>query len=221
MPAPRQDIYTGIHKAIRALLFDIAATVRTTDAASAEETSAVAARLAHVVELVEEHGRHEEQFIHPQVAAVEPALVADLESAHAALDGLLDQLRAALHDLAQVDDDGRPGAWAAVDRTLSRWVGGHLQHMADEEERILPATWAWFDDAAIVAMRTKIQLDTAPERYVEWLHWFARGMSRPEVLALLRASQHTAPPEVFQAMLAVVRDALPDSWPQVQAALAA
>lgn len=211
----KQDLYTGVHKAIRALIADAARRVQTADYESRSEREAVAAALRAALAMVSEHGTQEERFIHSRLRAVAPELVAMIEAEHHALDELREVVTGALRDALAAPVDRRAAAWAMLDRAISRWTAAHLSHMVDEEESLLPATWKHFSNEQLVEIRTAMQRDTKPLHYERWLRWFVRGMSNPELAALLIAVRES-PPEIYATILGVARDELGPRWDAVR-----
>src|SRR5262245_33953069 len=84
----RFDLYTHVHKAIRALLFDALQTVGRTDFARESELPTVLVSVRRTIRLAHLHAQHEDREIHPLLYRLAPAEAAGLEAGHERFDGI-------------------------------------------------------------------------------------------------------------------------------------
>ena len=106
---PRVDLFTTIHKAVRAVIYDAARSLQSADVDDDAGTRTLD-RLEHTLGLLEEHHDHEERSIFPRVRAFEPKLIAELESQHAEVRRLLGVTREALAVTRAAPAEGRMAA---------------------------------------------------------------------------------------------------------------
>ena len=93
---PRFDLFTSIHKAIRAMVYETGSRLQTTDFADEAAAARVVDGLEPVLTLLEEHHETEEQFVFPRVEPFEPQLVGELRAQHQEVERLLGMVRDAL-----------------------------------------------------------------------------------------------------------------------------
>lgn len=210
----RVDIYTPAHKGLRALVSQTAKEIHTADYSSPADLERIADAVDRTLEFMDEHARAEETVIHAALREVEPEVVATLETQHHELDAIAERVRALASAVraAKEDPTNAAAALTALDRAFSRWIGGHLVHMVNEEENSLPALWKHFDDARIIGLRTSIQNTLGPERMAQWLRLFFRGMSVPEVGDMLAGVKAAAPAPVYEQMARLAQDELGPRW---------
>src|SRR6478735_7927880 len=68
----RFDLYTGIHKALRALMADTLLAVGRMDVADELELAQVTQRVIELLEFCRSHLRHENEFVHSAIEARAP-----------------------------------------------------------------------------------------------------------------------------------------------------
>ena len=84
-------------------------------------------------------------------------------------------------------------------------------------QAVLPATWKHLGDAEIGAIRTKIQQDTDPSRYAEWLRWMFSAQTVGELVTLFKGVKVSAPPAILQQMIDTARQTVGDRrWPTIR-----
>jgi hypothetical protein len=75
--APREDIFTPIHKGIRSMIYNLGTKLQKTDFTDVAVTNTILTQLKHnlqsanstcIVCMLHEHGGHEDQSIFPQLA---------------------------------------------------------------------------------------------------------------------------------------------------------
>lgn len=206
MESPRQDIFTVVHKAIRALLYDVGAALQRTEFADAAQADALLARLATTVDMVREHARHESRFIFPEMRRFVPGVIDTLEAEHAAAELKLDALAFAAGVLDNaLDPTAREAAGRELNRAFNDFLGAYLSHLHHEEQTVLPATWEHLSDTEIGALRANIQADTDPARYSEWLRWMFSAQTVGELTTLFKGVKLSAPPAMLQQMIDTAR----------------
>ncbi|HEY1907061.1 MAG TPA: hemerythrin domain-containing protein [Myxococcaceae bacterium] len=209
----RPNRYQPIHKALRGALFDAVSLVARTDFADPDEATFAARSVASLLDLLDGHAHHEEEFVMPVVARHAPALVATLEAEHGRLEGLQAELRALLPRTCSDVTAEREPAGQLLGRALTLLVADHLRHMDREETEAMPVLWGHCTEAELDAMDARIRASVPPERMPAMLRLLLPAMSTPEQVGLLSAARAQMPPPVFAQLTRLAREVLgPERW---------
>jgi hypothetical protein len=179
----RVDLFTTIHKGIRALLFDLAADAARADVSSTAAVDALADTVERVLAFLEEHAHIEDTFIIPELRALDPDLAEEIARDHRGLDAVQTEVALAADALSLADLSQRPVAGAQLVRVINHLVAVHLLHMNREETEILATLWAGRDDATLAALRGRMAGSLPRERFVAWMA-VVRPALNPTELAL-------------------------------------
>jgi hypothetical protein len=219
----RHSFFRQVHKGIRALAGDLVVAAGRTDFRSRPDIDALRKRVEDAFAIFEAHAAHENEFILPLLRVCAPDVASDCEADHRAQTLRLRDLRSAL----ALASGGGPSASAlghAFVLGLSRFHGEMLVHMADEEERLMPALWASFDDEALGRIHQALLRSLPPAEKLATLRVMLPALSPAERAELLIGVRASAPAAAFDAILNVAREALSaDEWHRLEseAALAA
>ena len=220
MGGERHNFYKEIHKGIRALAHSVAEQAGRTDFRDAGEVAALRQAVERAFAAFESHAAHETAFVTPVLRVCAPSAAADSDADHRAQELRLRDLRAALA-LAAGAGEHAPAFGHAFVVGLSRFVGEMLVHMADEEERLMPALQAAFDDAALLKIHEAMVASIPPEEKAQTLAWMLPALSAPERAELLAGIRAVAPPRAFEAMADIARRVLPPAeWSRLERSLA-
>ena len=209
----RPNRYQPIHKALRAALFDATVLVARTEFAIQGEATVAARTVATLLDLLDSHAQHEEEFVMPEVARHAPPLIATLEADHNRLEGLQAELRALLPRTCSDVVAEREAAGQLFGRALNLLVADHLRHMDREETEAMPVLWAHLTEAELDAMDARIRAAVPPERMPVMLRLMLPAMSTSERAKLLAAARAQMPPPVFAQLSGLAREVLgPERW---------
>ena len=197
---PRFDLFTSIHKAIRAMVYETGRALQTADFADGVSAAGAVGQLEPVLVLLAEHHETEEEFVFPVVVPFEPALVGELQAQHQEVERLLGAVRGALGAVTSVDSGSRVGAGVELNRRYNELAAFYLQHLAHEEVTILPATWEHFDDGQLIAIQGSIMASRSPEHLMQTLGWMFKGLNRTELVGVLSGAKATMPPPALDAI---------------------
>jgi hypothetical protein len=200
---PRADLFTSIHKAIRALVCHTVGVLQRADFADAGEARGAAAELEKALLLLRDHHDTEERYIFPEVRPFEPQIVDALEADHREIERLLGVAEEALAAAGAAGDASRADAGVALNRRFNELAAFYLEHLAREETTILPATWEHFTDEALGAIQAAIMQGLPPDEVVAWLTWMVRALNRAELVGMLGGAKATMPPPAFAHVKAV------------------
>ena len=218
--APRFDMYSGIHKALRAFMADTLLALGRMDPADDAELAQGTGRVLELLAICAGHLQHENEFVHAAIEARAPGASAAIGHDHedhvkhiARLSDLVGQLRAA----APVS---RADAAARLYRELALFVADNFQHMHVEETAHNAVLWARYTDAELVAIHDALVASIAPAEMMaiaRWLVPFQNPQDRFHLLADMRAK---APAPAFQAVMDLVQPHLTTTeWSKLTGAL--
>lgn len=203
--ARRPDLYTAVHKGLRALMFDTLGVVARCDPSDAFDVERAAQQVHLLVRLCDVHLADENAFIHPALEARSPGVVREAAAAH---DAQCEDT-AALSSLALRLEHGFSDDPAAVLAQLSRRLGAFiahsLEHMDLEETRHTPALWATHTDDELHALHAAIVSAISPDDMAHFQRWMLPAMSHPERVGMLSELAAGAPPAAFREVLGVAR----------------
>ncbi len=123
---PRVDLFTPIHKAIRAYIYDLGLELQTADLAGSSHGDGVLARLDHGLGMLAEHHAHEERFVFPEALSAAPEVVEPLIADHRRIEELLGDTGAAMRYLTSSAAGSRREAGDELNRRFNELVAFYL-----------------------------------------------------------------------------------------------
>jgi Hemerythrin HHE cation binding domain len=222
MSSDRPNPYAVVHKGIRALMLRLVEEAGKTDYAEAPTVAVLRVEAENVFRVLESHAEHEDRFVAPLIRAADPSLARSLDAEHGEQPRKLADLRAALDGVLSAPPSEARGRGHAFTVAVSRFVGESMAHMADEEERAMPALWSALDDASIAEVHKALVESIPPAERLRAAAWMLPAMNAEERLQLLSELRSTAPAGALEAILSVARRVLdPAAWTRLEAALSA
>jgi hypothetical protein len=185
--AARYDLFTAVHKGLRAAMFDAGALLGRTDFGDRGEALQAARAGERVLSLLDEHAAHEDAVVLPAVEALHPELFVALREEHARLDGLQRELAAFAARLARSEEAERASLGTRVHDRFGIAVAEQLRHMQREEHDVQRLLRAHCSDDELRAMHGRILARIPPPRSAEWLGIILPALSLPERVAVLGA----------------------------------
>lgn len=221
MSARRHDLYRGIHKALRAAMFDTVQRLGTMDLDDAQDLQRTLDQARQLLGLLGAHVKHENDFVHTAIEARQPGGACQTADEHHSHLEDLALLAAELDALGRCAEPAERAALAQrVYLQFGRFVGEQLAHMQVEETQNNAALWSLYDDAELQALHGRLLASVAPRDSLQVLGWMARALNPAELTELFGGMRHQAPPEAFNAALALARSHLdPARWLRLAGAL--
>jgi hypothetical protein len=212
----RFDLYTFVHKGLRACMCDTLNAVGRMDTADADDVAAVAARVRALMEMCRAHLEKEERYVHPAMEARRPGSSSRTAADHvdhpAAFDRIEDELRA----IEGGDRDAN-----RLYRYLALFVADNFVHMHAEETDNNVALQAAYDDAELARIEHEIVASIPPGLRVQWMRWMVPAMAPAERAAMLARMKADIPAPAMAALVAAVRPHLAaGEWTKLSADLA-
>jgi hypothetical protein len=209
----RENLYAGIHKALRALMSDTLLAVGRADPSDPQDVADASGRVTGLMDLCAAHVQHENTFVHPAIEARTPGVCGEVAQDHVEHLHHIERLRAAAQQLPGLDATLQAGALHALYLELSLFVADNLQHMHVEETRHNAALWGAYTDAELRAIHDALVATIPPSEMMQVMRWMLPQMHAQERLQVLGGMRLGAPAPVFQAVLDVVQPHLsPRDW---------
>jgi hypothetical protein len=201
----RFELYTSVHKGLRAAMSDALLAVGRMDCDAADEVAEVLARVRTLLSLCRDHLEHEERQIHPAMESRCPGAAAQTAAEHR--DHLLAfvALEADVQGVERAVAGERAGATLRLYRRLAVFVAENFQHMHTEEVENTAILWQTHSDAELAGIHQAIVTSIPPERMAVYIRWMVPFLNPAERAALLGAMQANAPAPAFERVLGIVR----------------
>ncbi len=213
----RVNLYLGIHKALRAVLFDAAAWTARTDFTDEVETAQATSALRRVLRMVVDHGEHEERWIHAHLRERAPETVLVIEGEHVRMDSSMNLLAELCAELEESSGDARALLGEQLHAELNCFVGDYLLHMHREETEGNAALWAHFSDAELLALQGELLTQIPPMRFAEWMQIMLPSMNAKDRATFVEELRGGAPSPIFRGFTRLAEQVLSDDqWAALQ-----
>ena len=217
----RFEMYTTVHKGLRAFMADTLTSVGRIDPADAGEVADGIARTRTLIDICRDHLHHENQFIHPAMEARRPGSASVTTNDHVQHEEAFERLEGetiAVERCASVEE--RQDALLKLYRSLSLFSADNFQHMLVEEIDNTQTLWELYTDEQLAAIQSALVATVAPERMVVYLRWMIPSISFLERVEMLSGIRATVPPPAFEQILQIVEGSLSGrDWAKVSSAL--
>jgi hypothetical protein len=206
-----EDLFTPIHKGLRAMIYSLSGRLQTNDFADTASTTALVTDLEHEFEVarsagcilcvLSHHATDEETQIFPASAKVGSRLIAELIEEHHELTRREVALSKSAHELLAMDSpERRVEAGVRLNQAANELFGAYLVHMNREETELVPLMREHFSNEQMAAMRGAIIGQMPPDRFFVILGWMLPSLNVGELAEFVGGVRRGAPPQVFQAM---------------------
>lgn len=206
--ATRYNIYSAIHKALRAFMSDTLVRVGAMDVADDGERAAVLGQLGDLLAACSMHLHHENEVIHPAIERARKHAAARTIEDHHHHEAAIADLEKAVERLQAASAELRPALAKALYLSLSDFVAENFSHMITEEVDNHAELIAAYDDAAILGLEQRIVASLEPEQKLATMRWMIPHINAAERAFLLGGMKRHAPPAVFAAVLGLARERL-------------
>jgi Hemerythrin HHE cation binding domain len=204
----RLDIYTPIHKALRAFMNDTLLRVGSLDAQDDADLRSTLGQLTALLDMLRGHLQHENGFVHPLIEARLAGGSLRVAQEHEEHRASMEALAREASSIVAAAPAQRQDLALRLYRHLTLFIAENLQHMQIEETLHNQALWATCSDEEIGAMHDALVASIPPEVMAVTLRWMATALAHPELAAMLGAMQAGMPPQAFDEALAAVRERL-------------
>jgi hypothetical protein len=207
---PRQDTFTLIHKGLRTFIYKMGGHMQSADFSDPLAMPPLVAEVEHGLEILAEHGGHEEQFVFPRLVNHAPELVATALEHHHEIHRKIESLHRSLQTTADEPDAScRVDAGEQLNRELNDFFASYQTHLCFEENLLQPVTHQALTDDEIIGIRMAIQRSIPQERNIEFLKVVIASANNPELVSILAGMKAGAPPAAIQQALQLFEEVLP------------
>lgn len=207
----RVDIYNLPHKALRRAFGRVLATLGASHWQQAGSARQALAELENVLQLSDAHAAAEEAITHAALAQARPDLLRSFEQEHAGLAAATRGLRQLADQVARAPEREELGRRLYVE--FGYFMADQLDHMAREEERLLPIFHEHFSDAELRALEGRVMAGLKPDLLVAFVAEILPAATAAEREALLRGASVKLPRPLYEQLLhAACRDLPPAQW---------
>jgi hypothetical protein len=206
--ASRPNLYAAVHKGLRLFMSETLAALGRADPGQREERERALDQVRDLLAIASSHLKHENDFMHPALEACAHGASYRTADDH---DEHLEAIEALRRDLAQARASTGALAAPALDalyHRLARFVAENFEHMEVEETHNMAILWDSLDDAQLQALHDELVAAIDPQEMAVFLRWILPAVSHPERLGMLEGMRASAPPEVFEGVLAIARERL-------------
>ncbi|MBS1606489.1 MAG: hemerythrin domain-containing protein [Bacteroidetes bacterium] len=182
MNTARLNPFNEIHKALRTLMFDTVLKLQRSNLADPAETRPAIAQVELLVELMDGHAHHEDEFVLHPAEEIAPGLIHEFESEHVTDMALTNDLRQRIADYHKAEDKEYSGRQLYY--ALNAFVAFNLNHMNKEEQVLNPVLWSNYSDEQLLEMVGRIKQSVPPEEMRITLEWMRKGLNSVELQRL-------------------------------------
>lgn len=217
----RINIFSNVHKGLRALLYHTATCLQQADFSNMHEADAVMKQVIEVMDLFDRHADTEDKFVLPAVERFEPAAAAAFEDEHVEDHVLGKRIRSLINMFNHnFISEERVLLGGAVRYAFIEFLTFNLQHMAKEENVLNNLLWANYGDEELHAITREILAHIEPADMARFSCWMIKGMNNTEITGWLKEVRNNAPAFVFNNLFSIAANELPaQRWLTVKESL--
>ena len=220
----RYNLYTNIHKGLRAFMADTLIIVGQTDGHDVQQVETASTALRSLLTMCRAHLQHEDQFIHPALEACTPHSSVSCAEDHLEHLREFNQLELHLEHallLSSVGASDAPQVWLGLYLHLNQFVAENYLHMQKEEQDNMAVLWRHYSDEQLINLSKELVASIPPEEMALSMRWMLPNMSHQERLAMLGGLKAQAPRPVFNERMLAVKALLSEpDWEKLASGLA-
>ena len=194
----RLDLFTPLHKGLRAAMFGAVCAVARADFRDESESRAALAAVTDLLAFLAEQAAHADAVLWPEIAAAGPELGASLRSDRARVAGVETKCADLVERIAEASGVARLALARRLHASLALLCAELLVHMDRLETQGNRLLWAHRSDAELRTLESRIVALIAPERLGAWLALIVPSCCAPERDAILDRLRDGLPLTDFQ-----------------------
>jgi hypothetical protein len=203
MSKPRMNMYSGIHKALRAQMAAAMTRLACTDADDAQDLRDTLAQVRTLLDNMQQHLQHEREHVHPAMEARRPGSAQAAEHDHDEHMEAIGTLRTLCEHTAA--GSARHVPLGELHLQLSVFVGENLVHMNMEETEHNAVLWECYSDEELGQVHQRILGSIAPEQMQATMRWMLPALNPSERAGMCGGMRATMPADAFAGMLGLTR----------------
>ena len=201
----RREIYHLVHKGIRACMSETLVRLGRVDVAAPESVAAALAAVTELLQMCAEHLAHENTFLHTAMERAQPGSAKRCTVDHDHHVKTIAELQARLAAVQAADGPGRERALKVLYRLLALFIAENFEHMEVEESENTALLQTHYADQDLLEIEQAIHAHIKPERMMVWLRWMLPNVTRRQRAEMMKGVQAGMPPEVFAAVLEMIK----------------
>lgn len=202
MQAQRFDIYSNIHKALRAWFADTLVKAGNFDWTDDDDVDAVVNDIRGLMAMCRSHLAKENAYVHPAMENRRPGSSGMISGEHLEHECDIAALESQAMTLRALPVALREQRAKHLYHDLSLFIAHNLVHMHHEETVHNRVLWETHDDDEIRAIEHAIVSSLAPEQAMPLLtRWMLPAMASEERIRMLLGIRADAPPHVYAALI--------------------
>lgn len=203
----RYNIYTLIHKGLRASLCQNLVDLGKLDDTDAEAVAQQVAITSSLLDFCRAHLEHENDFIHPVIQSLDKSPLQTLGDHHEH-EAAISELQQKLALINTMHTKERTNALDSFYSSFSLFVAENFTHMRVEETHNVELLWKYFSDEEIHSIEQKLVASLTPEENLRCLLMILPNITHMERTTFLQGFRHAVPADVFNGTLAMLKPLL-------------
>jgi hypothetical protein len=176
----RLDLFTPLHKGLRAALFDAVRAVARADFRVDAEARAALDAVERALAFLAEQAAHADAVLWPEIVSLGPELGASLRSDRVRVAGVEKKCAELAARSAEASGVARLALARRLHATLALLAAEHLVHMDRLETQANRLLWAHRTDEELRGIEGRVAARTPPGRMADWLALIVASCSAPE-----------------------------------------
>jgi hypothetical protein len=205
---PAVDLYRDIHKGIRAELFAVTSTTGSIDPSDRCDRAALSDHISSVAAVLESHAHHEDVVIDPVLERHLPDLAGEINDDHVRLERAFASIADLGHAIVDIAASEQRRLLQLLHLDLARFTSSYLAHIDLEERVVMQRLPELLGVDEIAAMHGAIISSIPPDEMARSLAFMLPAMNIDDRTELFGGMRAAAPPEAFEATMALARSVL-------------
>jgi hypothetical protein len=202
------DFFREVHKGIRLALFHLTTDLGSIDGTDADQRAWAAQRVGEIVELLQAHHHHEDEYIRPLLQAHDRPLSDLVDAGHHVVDGDLGEITRLAAELAAASGDAAVAAVFTLYRFVAGFTSRYLSHMELEEGDVMTALRAALPVAELFEVDMDLRASVPPPSMCRFIAVMVPAMNPDERTSMLAGMRAGAPSEIFEVFRAAAEASL-------------
>ena len=216
----RYNIYSKIHKALRAFMADTLQRCGRTDWEDAADCHSTLEQIRELMTVCYSHLEHENEFLHAAMEERRPGSSTATHIDHHEHVLAIKSFLADAHAIEQTPPVLRTAVGASMYRRLALFVAENFEHMAVEETDNAAVLCACYSDEEILEIEGRIIANVPPQISPIIMRWMLPAISAQERALMLAGMRQKAPAEAFDGVMHMIRPLLgARDWDKLNRAL--
>ncbi len=205
----RMDLYSTMHKGLRAAMFDAAQAIARTEFGEAGPTGHAVAAARRLLAFLDAHAAAEDRVLMPELERLGPTVFADLQADHSRIGGLQMDITRDLDRLAAAAGEERIALGQRLHEKMNRLISEHLLHMHREETTANRLLWAHRTDEELTVLQRRIIGPIPADQLVEWAEILIPAINPQERAGFLAGLRAKVSPAEFTRLAALAGASVP------------